>query len=75
MLVGSEPSVSPSLPGLLGADLEILARQIRCGLGLNPTVSDHHQIFYMLTNVHHQIAMGEVLPPPERYLPDLSFGI
>jgi hypothetical protein len=35
-------------------------------------------MFYMLTNIHHQIATGEVLPPLERfwyYLPDLPFGI
>jgi hypothetical protein len=35
-------------------------------------------MFYMLANVHHQIATGEVLPPPDRfwhYLPDLPFGI
>ena len=35
-------------------------------------------MFYMLANVHHQIATGEVLSPPYRlwyYLPDLPFGI
>ena len=35
-------------------------------------------MFYILANVHHQIATGEVLPPPDRfwyYLSDLSFGI
>ena len=35
-------------------------------------------MFYMLANVHHQIATGEVLPSPERflyYLPDLPFEI
>ena len=34
-------------------------------------------MFYMLANVHHQIATGEVLPSPDRfwhYLPDLPFG-
>ena len=35
-------------------------------------------MFYMLANVHHQNATGEVLPPSDRfwyYLPDLPFGI
>jgi hypothetical protein len=35
-------------------------------------------MFYMLTNVHHQIATGEVLPLPDRfwyYLSDLPFGV
>ena len=35
-------------------------------------------MFYMLTNVHHQITIGEVLLPPNRfwyYLPDLPFRI
>ena len=35
-------------------------------------------MFYMLANVHHQIATGEVLPTPDRfwyYLLDLPFGI
>jgi hypothetical protein len=35
-------------------------------------------MFYMLANVHHQITIGEVLPPPERfwyYLQGLPFGI
>jgi hypothetical protein len=40
-LAGNEPSVPPPPPGLLGADLEVLARQIWHDLGLNP-VSDHH---------------------------------
>jgi len=41
-------------------------------------MSDRRQMFYMLANVHHQIATGEVLPSPEHfwyYLLDLSFGI
>ena len=42
VLAGNKPLVSPPLLGLLGADLEVLARQIRCGLGPNPTVPDHH---------------------------------
>ena len=61
--VGNEPPASPPLLGLLGVDLKVLAHQIRCGLGLNPTVSNHRQMFYMLANVHYQIATGEVLPP------------
>jgi hypothetical protein len=35
-------------------------------------------MFYMLAKVHHQIATGEVLLPPDHfwyYLPDLPFGI
>jgi hypothetical protein len=36
-------------------------------------------MFYMLANIHHQIATSEVLPPPDRfywyYLLDLPFGI
>ena len=35
-------------------------------------------MFYMLTNVHHQITIGEVLPLPNYfwyYLPDLPFRI
>ena len=70
--------MSPPPPGLSGVDFEILACQIRHGLGPNPTVSDHRQMFYMLANVHHQIATGEVLPPPDRswyYLLDLPFRI
>jgi hypothetical protein len=39
-LVGNEPPASPPPPGLLGADLEVLTRQIQCTLGENPTVSD-----------------------------------
>ena len=54
--MGIEPLASPPPPGLLGADLEVLAYQIRRGLGPNPTVSNHHQMFYTLVNVHHQIA-------------------
>jgi hypothetical protein len=38
--VGNEPPVSPPPPGLLGANLEVLAHQIRHALGENPTVSD-----------------------------------
>ena len=77
-LMSGELQALPPLPGLLGADLEVLARQIRRGLGPNPTVSDQRQMFYMLANVHHQIATGEVLPSPERflyYLLDLPFKI
>ena len=65
-------------PGLLGADLKVLVCQIRCGLGLNPTMSDHRQMFYMLANVHHLITTSEVVPPPDLfwyYLPNLSFRI
>jgi hypothetical protein len=55
----------PSPPlGLLGGDLEVLAQQILCGLGLHPIVSNRRHMFYMLANVHHQIAIGEVLPSP-----------
>ena len=39
---------------------------------------DHRQMFYMLANIHHQIATIEVLPPHDRfwyYLPDQPFGI
>jgi hypothetical protein len=35
-------------------------------------------MFYMLANIHHQIATSEALPLLERfwyYLPDLPFGI
>jgi hypothetical protein len=35
-------------------------------------------MFYMLANVHYQIATSEVLPPPDRfwyYLLDLPLGI
>ena len=28
---------------------------------------DHRQMFYMLANVHHQITIGKVLPPPDRF--------
>jgi hypothetical protein len=37
---GNKPPVSPPPPGLLGADLEVLAHQIRRGLSLNPIMSD-----------------------------------
>ena len=76
--MGNKPSASPPSLGLLGADLEVLARQIWCSLGPNPTMLDHCQMFYMLANVHHQIATGEVLPPLDHfwyYLSDLPFGI
>jgi hypothetical protein len=53
--------------GLLGADLEVLAQQIQRGLGPHPTVSDWHQMFYMLANIHHQITTSEVLPPPDHF--------
>ena len=39
---------------------------------------DRCQLFYMLAGVHHQIATGEVFPPPDRfwyYLLDPPFGI
>ena len=70
--------MSSPLPGLLGADLEVLAHQIWRGLGPNPTMSDRHQMFYMLANAYHHITTGEVLLPPDRfcyYLPNLPFGI
>ena len=41
-------------------------------------MSDRRQMFYMLANVHHQIATSEVLLPPDcfwYYLLDLPFGI
>jgi hypothetical protein len=50
--VGNEPSMSPPPSGPSRADLEVLAQQIRCSLGLDPTVLDHCQMFYMLANVH-----------------------
>ena len=59
--VGNEPLALPAPLGLLGVDLEILAQQIQRGLGPYPVMSDHRQMFYMLANVHHQIATGEVL--------------
>jgi hypothetical protein len=30
-------------------------------------MSDRRQMFYMLANIHHQIATGEVLSPPDRF--------
>jgi hypothetical protein len=75
---GSEPPVSPPLPRLLRVNLEVLARQIWRDLGLNPTVSERRQMFYMLANIHHLIATGEMLPPPDHfwyYLLDLPFRI
>jgi hypothetical protein len=62
----------------LGADLEVLVHQIWRGLGLNPTVSERCQMFYMLANVHHQITTNEVLLLPYHfwyYLPNLPFEI
>jgi hypothetical protein len=76
--MGNKPPTPSSPPRLLGADLEVLACQIWHGLGPNPTLSDHRQMFYMLANVLHQITNGEVLPPPDRfwyYFPDLPFRI
>ena len=35
-------------------------------------------MFYMLANIHHQITIGQVLPPPDHfwyYLLDLPFRI
>jgi hypothetical protein len=43
---GNEPPASPPSPGLLGADLEILARQIRHALGENPTMSERRQLVW-----------------------------
>jgi hypothetical protein len=51
--MGNKPPTPSSPLGLLGADLEVLACQIRRGLGPNPTVSDRRQMFYMLANVLH----------------------
>jgi hypothetical protein len=59
---GNKPPTLPSLLGLLGADLKVLAQHIQHGLGSNPIVSDRRQVFYMLTNIHHQITTSEVLP-------------
>jgi hypothetical protein len=64
---GNKPPAPPPPLGLLGADLKVLAHQIRCGLGPNPSVSDRRQMFYMLANVHHQITTGEVLSLPDRF--------
>ena len=78
MPAANEAPTPPPPLGLLGAYLEVLAHQIQRGLGSNPTMSDYHQMFYMLANVHHQITTGEVLPPPDRYwynLLDLPFRI
>ena len=78
MPVAIESPAPPPLPGLLRADLEVRAHQIRHGLVLKPIVSDHHQMFYMLANIHHHITIGEVLPPLDcfwYYLLDLPFGI
>ena len=83
LLIGATPTGNklPAPPpplGLIRANLEVLAQQIRHCLGPHPTVSDPHQMFYMLANVHHQIATGEVLPPPKHfwyYLLDLTFRI
>jgi hypothetical protein len=78
VLPGNELLAPPPPLGLLGADLEVLAQQIRRGLGPHPTMLDRCQMFYMLANVHHQITTSEVLPLPDRfwyYLPVLSFGI
>jgi hypothetical protein len=64
----SELLASPTPPGLLVADLDVLAHQIHGNLGPNPTVSERRQMFYMLANI----------PPLDRfmyYLPDLPFGI
>jgi hypothetical protein len=71
--LASSPPLSP-----LGADLEVLAWQIKDGLGLTPNVLECRQMFYMLANIHYQIATSEVLTPPEHfwhYLLDLPFGI
>jgi hypothetical protein len=38
--VGNEPPALPTPPGLLGADLEVLAKQIQHGLASHPTVLD-----------------------------------
>jgi hypothetical protein len=62
----------------LGADLKVLAWQIRFGLDPKPTVSERHQMFYMPTNVHYQIATREVLSSPDHFwyfLLDLPYGI
>ena len=61
-LVSNELLVSPPPPGLLGANLKVLAHQIQHSLGPNPTMLDRRQMFYMLANI----------PPPDciwYYLP------
>jgi hypothetical protein len=65
--VGNEPPASPPPPGLLGADLEVLAHQIRHALGENPIVLERRQIFYMLSNIHHEIIADEMLPPLDHF--------
>jgi hypothetical protein len=65
--VGNELQVSSPPLGLLGGDLKVLAQQILYSLGLHPIVSNHRHMFYMLANVHHQIATDEVLPSPNRF--------
>jgi hypothetical protein len=67
VLAGNKLPVTPPPPGLLGADLEVLAHQIRRGLGPHPTMLDRRQMFYMLANIYHQIAIDEVLQPPDRF--------
>ena len=67
MLGVNESLASYPLLGLLGADHEVLARQIRLGLVPNPTVSECRNMFYMLENIHHQITAGEVLLLPHRF--------
>ena len=64
---GNEPLVLPPSLELLGADLEVLAHQIRCGRVPSPTMLDCRQMFYMLANVHHQINTGEVLLLHDRF--------
>jgi hypothetical protein len=76
--VDNESLASSPLPGLLGVDLKVLARQIRLDLGLNPTVLERYQMCYMLVNIHYQIATGEVLSPLDcfwYYLPDMLYRI
>jgi hypothetical protein len=65
--VDNESLASSLLLGLLGADLEVLARQIRLGLAPNSTMSERHQMFYMLANVHYQITTDEMLPSLNRF--------
>ena len=30
-------------------------------------MSDHHRMFYMLANIHHQVTWGKALPLPNHF--------
>lgn len=69
-LEGIAPPTSPPSSVHMQAKLEAVYRRIHLSLGLNPTVGNRRQLFYILANVHHRIVIVDLV-----YRLDLSHGI